>query len=433
MPPMRRRPIVNVSLEEQAMQIARSVVLVLGAVLAGGATVHGAAKPVRSPKPAVLFMTLRMARHGGGADVRRSMASLDRQGYRVAYHSYHDLARLKPAMVQDFDVVVLLDQPGIDWRDTGEIKPETVTLFAELRKLLSAGGGLMLFAAPHEFSMKSFWALSEPYGLRPLTGCLQDDDPVLATYGCLSYAYTTEIARHPLIQQVRGFWYPVGGKTGGHTTFDTLRNANTAPFDVDENWTVLASARATTHFLPFGKAQKADTPWLQQSQFKKMTREAPPLVAMRDGAEGNGRIAICGVNMALTNFCAGNSAYDGVCTGKGLEGRPSDLGTLLLNVVDWLGAKSMATGRKTIPASLADTFALPPFKFSDFLPVKSGARPLRPNPDQFQGLVGVRSRYSGGQSTVAEYAAAARELGLDYLVFLEDFSKLPPERFEAFK
>ena len=411
----------------------RSTCLFLTAVLTGalGPGVVRAAEPVR--KPAVLFLTLHMSRAGGGAYLRQNMQRLHRAGYRVAYHSFPDFYRQKPRRVRDFDVVVLLDQPGIDYKGTGRLHPETGAMFAEIRKLLGEGGGLLLFTMPHEFYMKSLWTLSEPYGLRLLVGCLTDDNPVLATYGCLSYAYTTEVATHALTRGVRGFWYPVGGKTGGNTTFDSLRNANTVPFDVDDPWTVLASARASTRFLPFGKKQKADTAWLQQPQFKKMTRPSPPIVAVRDQVEGKGRIAVCAINMALTNFCGGNNAYDGVCTGKGLEGKPSDLDRLLMNVVDWLGERSVAAGRKTIAVSVTDSFALPPFRFPELQKVKPGSRPLRAPADQFQGVVGVRSTYSGGRSTVAEYAKAARELGLDYLAFLEDFTRLKAEQFDAFK
>ena len=42
----------------------------------------------------------------------------------------------------------------------------------------------------------------------------------------------------------------------------------------------------------------------------------------------------------------------------------------------------------------------------------------------FHGVIGPRSTYSIGKSTVAEYAQAARRAKWDFIVFLEDFSRL---------
>ena len=41
----------------------------------------------------------------------------------------------------------------------------------------------------------------------------------------------------------------------------------------------------------------------------------------------------------------------------------------------------------------------------------------------YRGLIGARTRYSTGQGTVEEYAKAAKDAGLDFVVFLEEFGK----------
>ena len=416
------------------MRIPRSVILVLGAVLAGETTVHGAAETARAPKPAVLFLSLPMQMHYGGAYLRRNMVRLDKLGYRVAYYHFKDpaLCRDGAGLVQSFDVVVLLDQPGVDWQGDGRLGTDAQALFEQIRALLRAGGGLLVFNTPSPPYTKSLDMLAGPYGCHAMTGCFVDEDPVLTTFGALWCAYTTEIAHHPLADGVAGFWYPIGAKTGGKTHFDTLRNANSTPFDVDASWTVLAGVRNTTSFKPFAADEGADDPWLQQSHRLAMETAPAPLVAVRDGAEGKGRVGFCAVNMALSDFVAGNEVYNGICTGKGVEGRRSDLDRLLMNVVDWLGATSVAAGRETIAASQAATFTLPKFKFPDPHPPER-PRQLLPNPDQLDGLVGARTTLSGGRSTVAEYAAAGKELGLDFIAFLEDFSQLDREQWPAYR
>ena len=54
-------------------------------------------------------------------------------------------------------------------------------------------------------------------------------------------------------------------------------------------------------------------------------------------------------------------------------------------------------------------------------------------PRLYRGIIGPRTTYSSGRSSVAEYVAAAKAAGLAYVVFLEDFSKLSYENFEALR
>ncbi|NOX53153.1 MAG: hypothetical protein GXP27_01685 [Planctomycetes bacterium] len=46
----------------------------------------------------------------------------------------------------------------------------------------------------------------------------------------------------------------------------------------------------------------------------------------------------------------------------------------------------------------------------------------------YRGLIGARTALTGGRGTVAEFAAAAKQAGLHFLVFLEDFRQLTPEK-----
>ena len=49
----------------------------------------------------------------------------------------------------------------------------------------------------------------------------------------------------------------------------------------------------------------------------------------------------------------------------------------------------------------------------------------------YPGVIGARSTYSSGNASVDEWVGAARLAGLSYLVFLEDFSLLSPEKLAA--
>lgn len=54
-------------------------------------------------------------------------------------------------------------------------------------------------------------------------------------------------------------------------------------------------------------------------------------------------------------------------------------------------------------------------------------------PKLYRGIIGARTVYSSGKSTVAQYVAAAKKAGLDYIIFLEEFDKLSYKNFEELR
>ncbi len=408
----------------------KSLALGLGLAFAAVVCALPVARAEEPRKPAVCFLSRHLPAHYGGTYLRQNLARLDGLGYRVAYYSFEDLDRLPAGTLSPFDVVVMLQWPQVDYTGTKEITAQTVARYAEMRSLLKTGGGLLLFLEPSEWAFRAAWPLVQGYGLSPAVGCFAEANPTLGIFDVVNFGYTTNVAPSPLTGGVKGVWYPVGGKTGTRFDFDTLRNANTTPFVVDRNWTTLLATGNGTEFATY---EQTDSPFLLQPQFQQRPPTPAPLVAIREQVEGAGRLAVCGINSVYSNFIAGNTVYDGVCTGKGLEAKPSGLDTVLMNVLQWLAAPSQTAERETVPTSLRESFKLEPFQWAPPLKVAPGERSTGTNPDQFRGLVGARTTYSGGKSTVAEYARTARELGLDFVAFLEDFGTLNPDEFDSFK
>ncbi len=297
----------------------------------------------------------------------------------------------------------------------------------------------MVFPMPHSNARKASYELVSGYGVDIMTGCFMHDDPTETLLGWLRCGYTDVIATHDLTAGVTNLWHPIGQKTGAATSLSTLWNANTAPMNVDSNWTVLAAVDTNdTWFKVFGATEGMDDPYYQQECFTNMTADPPPLVAICEGvevsgSETNGRVAVCGINGIYSDFWCGDVSplVDGIFTGDALEGQPSHLNGLLTNIVNWLGEVSMSTGRVTITESDTNSFAIEQFEWADFLDGDTDPS-LSANPDQFRGIIGVRSTYSGGDATVAEYAAMATNLGLQYLVFLEDYASLTTSQFTNF-
>ncbi|HEY3417368.1 MAG TPA: hypothetical protein VGM23_10840, partial [Armatimonadota bacterium] len=168
----------------------------------------------------------------------------------------------------------------------------------------------------------------------------------------------------------------------------------------------------------------------EERNLKTMTRRPdrktpPTLYAIRDlGA--NGRLALTAVFPLYTLFGGTRWIHDGAVLNKGLNNRPSDFGKLFENTLRWLSAPSLASGKlggyvqnpkQLLPVNLRK-------KPEEFFPeFDSYQNPTAPG-NVYRGLIGARTRYSSGQGTVEEYAAAAQAAGLDFVVFLDEFSKL---------
>ena len=143
-----------------------------------------------------------------------------------------------------------------------------------------------------------------------------------------------------------------------------------------------------------------------------------PIVAVREF--GKGRVCWFGIS---THFFALDTTKGGdaevimkqvIC--DGVKGHPkSDTNRFIQNVFSWTSAKSSGLDVAAIPTvqNLADYEA-------------SFDKSYR----CFKGVIGPRTTYSSGKSTVAEYVAKAKSLGLDFIAFLEEFERLTPENYE---
>lgn len=229
------------------------------------------------------------------------------------------------------------------------------------------------------------------------------------------FARTEQVAPSPVSEGVRGIWYPVGGGIGGCSA--------TLPFEVGEAWQVVLR----------GEASARSEPWEDAARGLPVERRttsgipsAPPLFALR--SYGQGRIALCGINTSY-HFSGGYArALEGIAIEAGWEGRPSDLLRLLINTLRWLSEPSLKAGTfggaKT-PQRLLQVPRLPQHP-----PIRWQELKFGPPPKTLRGVVGVQTHLSVGKGSVAEYAQRARSLGLDFVVFLEDFRRLPRERWE---
>lgn len=146
-----------------------------------------------------------------------------------------------------------------------------------------------------------------------------------------------------------------------------------------------------------------------------------PIVAVREF--GKGRVCWFGISkhfFTLDTTKGGDAEIimkQVIC--DGVKGHPkSDTNRFIQNVFSWTAAKSSGLDVAAIPK--VQTLAGYEASFDKSYRC-------------FKGVIGPRTKYSSGKSTVAEYVAKAKSLELDFIAFLEEFERLTPESYEKLR
>jgi len=230
----------------------------------------------------------------------------------------------------------------------------------------------------------------------------------------ISFASTRNINKHKISEGIERIWYPISEGAGGMSA--------TLPFEVGEEWQIIVKGENTAKTQPWTSNSRG----LPPERIPVEMISAPAIFAVRD--YGKGRIALCGINSSYHFFGGYSTALMGIVVENGINGEKSDLTKLLLNTLKYLSEPSMKEGRyaefKTNPKLLEE----------NKLPVHS---PLNWNkiefplpPKVFKGVVGIQTKISGGKGNIEEFVKKAISSGLDFIVLLEDFTKLTKEKWE---
>lgn len=371
-------------------------------------------------RPAVLFT--------GGFEMGCNhllAAKLKEDGFNVSYTGQPGLAgepltwdRIKPYNVL---VITGLDPSNPDKTLTEKNKSN----IALLQRFMEEGGGIFYVPSYVEIDTQipPQIAFLKPLGVTPLFDevVYDPDTHVIATVWKLPFAYTPNIARpSPISQDVTGLWYPQATHAGAQ--------AHTTALAIDHQWTawVRGAKTAGTFAVPH-------TAWpvvTDDAPAGTYSRE-PVLMAARN--VGKGRIVCFSISSKyLFEECALH-ALDGVVFHRGLRGQPSQGYELLRNALRWLAEPSLTSGQLG-GAKMDERLLVDPFQTKFRKPFDWNANVVPPtDPTQLPGVIGARTAYSTGTGTVAEWVAAARQQGLGFLVFLEDFAAMTPAKLEALK
>ena len=338
--------------------------------------------------------------------------------------SYDDL--------RPFNVIVITTLPKVNAE--GEVTPQHKRFAKWLDRHLQAGGGALAMFGGGRWQDYSqpLAALLEHYGATVPVPEQQVTDPdhVFGSVdkfelGC----YTTSIADAPMTEGVDVVGYV--GEMYGHT-----RMMLPLVIEDEEAWQVAVRGEQSAYSaLP--KMEKGKPAGLRDEPGAYAS--SPVLAAHRK--VGKGRFFVFPQNIALTITSPemfNGRLWDRPATtpaGKMQNRR------LIHQTLRWLAEPTLGAGddiggyrtpRDHDPE--ADTILGKPDKAVDWSSVKSVSEMSAAHPSGEQrGLIGAQSAIAGGEHTVAELAAAAKDAGLDFLAFTEPLTALDRDSWQALK
>jgi hypothetical protein len=219
----------------------------------------------------------------------------------------------------------------------------------------------------------------------------------------------------PISKGVQALWY------SQHESGYCLPSA--MPLLIDGNWTAVVQSRASSLVRQVKGAE------VRQENVKPEIdgKNGPwPLVATR--RIGNGRMVAIGLNPLLYAYAPNFDKWDQIAFSKGMGDIPSNFDVLLENSLRWTAEPSQQSGTLGWTAGL-----FPPTTQGDTPPINWEPKTfVEPGP-WYRGHVGAQTTYSGGSATVAQWVEAARKEGLNFIVFLDDMSKMSAEKWEQLK
>ena len=399
--------------------------LALLAVVALTSVLPGTARAAER-KPAVL-VALMYAEQG-----RPWMTELQKQGYEVKVLG--SPRELTWDLLKQFNVLIVADFPidpegthpssQVLWPQHETVWKETVARFvAEGGGVLALGSALGGDTVGGAGSRHLVNVLLAPAGGQVLFEKILDPKHSWTQPRKIGwqYGWTTNLGKSPLTEGLGAVYYP-------EQAF--MYSPVTAPLKLGAQWQVLVRGMdaAASHAPSYPGAVHAPA-------FKEETPgtypTAPPLVAVRQS--GKGRMAVSGISHFMSLLWQGHPAAEDICISRGDGVTPSDLGKLLSNLYRWLAEPSLQSGA-------LGGFAAPPAEagklpgdWGETKPIDWTQIRIGEQEQALAGMIGAHTVGGDGKGTVAEWAAAGKAAGLDWLAFTEDFREMTPEKWEKLR
>lgn len=360
------------------------------------------------------------------------MADLYAEGFNVRFLNswgWPDRDRHYARWIPKAHVVVMLGAAKA--AGDGVLDKADRRYFELLRTFVHNGGGLLYMHGERYSNAVAGWVhFQKQWGLSGSVERVYAKHYQRRTVWGLSFAYTDRIAPSPVTEGVGGIWYPV---YDDRRVYSNLHGALSGAYPcqamtfTDPAWQVVVRGSADSWSVP--TSREAPLAVIRDNARPEGYASRPPLVGIREF--GRGRVAFSGISSAYFFGYAATRALEGITWTEGIGGKPSDGRRLFLNTLRWLAEPALqADGKRgfehdkslEIERDVPEPLAPLDWSKQQFTPQRS-----------LEGLVGARTAYSTGRGTVADWKAAARKAGLDFLVFLEAFEALDRDELAALR
>ena len=330
--------------------------------------------------------------------------------------------QLTPELFHKFQVIVVGGSPHT-YNQTEKTVEDGKAFVRRIDDYHRAGGGLIFVPFGHDrdpvFWTESFGRL---YDAQALQEKLYDPQhivhvsPIYKSERC-DYFWTDTIAAHPVTSGVRGLLLP------RHGDYDA---SGTVPMIFGKSWLTLIRGAETTKTI--GHSEVTTLPEGEyRADIKGTYDAAPEVVGVREEENGTGRMMVFPFHPAHTWSNFNTWILNGAMMLNGWNGSPSDGMKLFVNACRWVAEPANKAGiGGYVPPPEINRPQVTPIDWSKVtFPVGKG----NPNGRDFKGIIGARTAYGDGSGTVADYAAAAKKLGLSFVIFLEDVQKIDAARY----
>jgi hypothetical protein len=359
------------------------------------------------------------------------LKELYEKGFEVDYTE--DLKEITWDRIKNYNVLVLFQSPSYSWvhQEKGKYDKEFQKL---IERYVSEGGGVLLMPTEDNLGRQKLIELTDLFGAKiPVEKIVEEDKEKIGYLSHASYnvplAFTDNILPSPVSEGVKQIWYPYA---------PAYLSQMTAPIIVDENWKVVVRASKTSHTEPVDISKSTEV--IENPLIRKESEKEPVIFAIREYKKG--RVALIAQWRQFSIGAGTKWIYNREVLSEGVKGKKSDFGKLLENTFGWLGEVSFK--EKTLTGYVTkEEKLLPPnlrpgvkaqfdYHFWHYEPEVLGYR-HPPKGNLYKGIIGAKTNYSIGKSSIKEYAEKGKEAGIDFIIFADDFEKLTPDILKKMK
>lgn len=389
-------------------------------------------KEARKPRGPSILICSPQGTWNGWIDLNY-LKELYNKGFEIDYTE--NLKELTWDRIKNYNVLLLFQSPGHVWGQSGKEAKYDKEFQSLIERYLSEGGGVFLMPEECNLGRQLLVELTDLLGAKiPVEAIVEEDKDKIAPASHMSYyvplAFTDNILPSPVSKDVNQIWYPYQR---------AYLSQMTAPLILDENWQIVVRASKTSHTEPIDISKTTEV--IKNPIIREKGEKEPPIFAIREYKKG--RVALCAMWKQFSIGQGTKWLYNREVLSNGLKGKKSDFGKLLENTFIWLSEPSMKNGfpggyvtpenRLVPPNHTPEAKSQFNYHFWKYEPEVLGYRHPPKEGRLFKGIIGAKSVYGGGKSSVKEYAEEGKKLGLDFIIFMDDFDKLTKEKFEKLK